>query len=166
MPPLNPDVRLPLPPLANLSGEAFSQMVTAGSSGGGAGFTTNATNNGTAAEIVARTLREVAATVPDLWDSPVGTAALAGRLKEHVDAITTIADRWSELGDEAQKHANDYSQTVAAMPKPQEFKENEARLQRASARGTASPFPSCCSSAASWNKAQSPPSSGMPPRPR
>ncbi len=131
VPPLNPDVRLPLPPLANLSGEAFSQMVTAGSSGGGAGFTTNATNNGTAAEIVARTLREVAATVPDMWDSPEGAAALSGRLMEHADAITTIADRWSDLGDEAQKHANDYSQAVTAVPKPKEFKENEARLQQA-----------------------------------
>ncbi len=131
VPPLNPDVRLPLPPLANLSGEAFSQMVTAGSAGGGAGFTTNATNNGTADEIVARTLREVAATVPDMWDSPDGTAALSGRLMEHANAITTIADRWFELGDEARKHANDYSQAVTAVPKPKEFKENEARLQQA-----------------------------------
>ena len=73
----------------------------------------------------------MAATVPDMWDSPEGTAALSGRLMEHANAITTIADRWSELGDEAQKHANDYSQAVTAVPKPKEFKENEARLQQA-----------------------------------
>ena len=74
VPPLAPDVRTPLPPLAaNLNGEAFSQMVTV-SSGDGAPFTTNATNNGTSADSVARTLRELAASVPDMWDSPVGTA--------------------------------------------------------------------------------------------
>jgi len=131
VPPLNPDVRLPLPPLTNLSGESFSQMVTAGSPGGSAGFTTNTTHNGTAAENVARTLREVAATVPDMWDSPEGTAALSGRLMEHANAITTIADRWFELGDDGRKHADDYSQAVTAVPKPKEFKENEARLQQA-----------------------------------
>ena len=50
VPPLNPDVRLPLSPLTNLSGEAFSQLITAGSSAAGAGFSTTATNNGAAAD--------------------------------------------------------------------------------------------------------------------
>ncbi len=133
VPPLNPDVRLPLSPLTNLSGEAFSQLITAGSSAAGAGFSTTATNNGTAAETVARTLREVAAAVPDMWDSPEGTAALSGRLMEHAGAITTIADRWFELGDESRKHADDYSQAVTSVPKPTEFKENEAALRQAQA---------------------------------
>ncbi len=131
MPPLAPDVRLPLPPLgANVNGEAFSQMVTL-SSGDGTAFTTNATNNGTSADSVARTLRELAATVPDMWDSPEGTAALAGRLTEHATAITAISDRWFQLGDETRKHADDHGQAVGAVPKPAEFKENEARLREA-----------------------------------
>ena len=78
-------------------------------------------------------MREVAALVPELWDSPVGTAALAGRLNEHVTALNTISDRWFELADQARKHADDYSQTVAATPKPQEFKDAEDAFNRAAA---------------------------------
>jgi hypothetical protein len=135
VPPLAPDVRTPLPPLAaNLNGEAFSQMVTV-SSGDGAAFTTNATTNGTSADSVARTLRELAAGVPDMWDSPVGTAALSGRLTEYASAVTSISDRWFGLGDETRKHADDHSQAVSAVPKPKEFKENEARLMEAQRQG-------------------------------
>jgi hypothetical protein len=131
VPPLAPDVRMPLPPLAaNLNGEAFSQMVTV-SSGDGAAFTANATNNGTSADSVARTLRELAASVPDMWDSPVGTAALSGRLTEYANVVTSISDRWFQLGDETRKHADDHSQAVSAVPKPKEFKENEASLMEA-----------------------------------
>ena len=135
VPPITPDVRVPLPPLTNLSGEAFSLLVTAGSSAAGMGFSTTATNNGTAADTAALAVREVAATVPDLWDSPEGTAALSGRLTEHANALTTISDRWFELGDEARKHADDYSQTVTAVPKPEEFKDNEIALRQAQADG-------------------------------
>ena len=135
VPPLAPDVRAPLPPLAaNLNGEGFSQMVTVGS-GDGAAFTTNATNNGTSADSVARTLRELAASVPDMWDSPVGTAALSGRLTEYANVVTSISDRWFQLGDETRKHADDHSQAVSAVPKPKEFKENEARLMDAQRQG-------------------------------
>jgi hypothetical protein len=135
VPPVAPDVRIPLPPLgANLDGEAFSQMVTA-VSGDGTAFTTNATNNGTSADSVARTLRELAASVPDMWESPVGTAALSGRLTEYANAVTTISDRWFALGDETRKHADDHSQTVGAVPKPQEFKENETKLLEAQRQG-------------------------------
>ena len=136
VPPVTPDVRIPLPPLqAELTGEAFSQLVTAGSSMPGAGFSTTATNNGAAADTAALAVREMAATVPDLWDSPEGTAALSGRLTEHANALTTISDRWFELGEEARKHADDYSQTVTAVPKPEEFKDNEIALRQAQADG-------------------------------
>src|SRR5262249_49489382 len=74
-------------------------------------------------------------TVPDMWESPVGTAALSGRLAEHATAITTIADRWFEIVDETRKHADDHSQAVAAVPKPTEFKQNEAALREAQAEG-------------------------------
>jgi hypothetical protein len=136
VPPVTPDVRIPLPPRqAELTGEAFSQLVTAGSSMPGAGFSTTATNNGAAADTAALAVREIAATVPDLWDSPEGTAALSGRLTEHANALTTISDRWFELGEEARKHADDYSQTVTAVPKPEEFKDNEIALRQAQADG-------------------------------
>ena len=136
VPPVTPDVRIPLPPLqAELTGEAFSQLVTAGSSMPGAAFSTTATNNGAAADTAALAVREIAATVPDLWDSPEGTAALSGRLTEHANALTTISDRWFELGEEARKHADDYSQTVTAVPKPEEFKDNEIALRQAQADG-------------------------------
>jgi hypothetical protein len=135
VPPLAPDVRAPLPPLAaNLNGEAFSQMVTV-SSGDGAAFTSNATNNGTSADCVARMLRELAAGVPDMWDSPVGTAALSGRLTEYANAAASISDRWFGIGDETRKHADDHSQAVSAVPKPKEFKENEVRLMEAQRQG-------------------------------
>ena len=101
-------------------------MVTAGSPAAAVGFGTTATSNGVAVESAALAVREVAGSVPELWDSPVGTAALSGRLLEHATALTTIADRWFELADESRRHADDYSQTVAAVPKPQEFKQNEA----------------------------------------
>ena len=131
VPPIPPDVRVPLPPVPPLTGEAFSQQITDGSAANGTGFGTTATNNGIAIDAAATTVREVAAMVPELWESPVGTAALAGRLNEHVAALNTIADRWFELGDQARKHADDYSQTVAATPKPQEFKDNEDAYNRA-----------------------------------
>ena len=104
VPPITPDVRIPLPPLQpDLTGEAFSQLVTAGSSAAGAGFSTTATNNGAAADTAALAVREIAATVPDLWDSPEGTAALSGRLTEHANALTTISDRWFELGERGEE---------------------------------------------------------------
>ena len=68
--------------------------------------------------------------VPELWESPVGTAALAGRLNEHVTALNTISDRWFELAGQARRHADDYSQTVAATPKPQEFKDVDDGLDQ------------------------------------
>jgi hypothetical protein len=136
VPPITPDVRAPLPPLQpDLTGELFSQLVTTGSSTAGAGFGTTATTNGHAVESAALAVRDVAATVPELWESPEGTSALSGRLLEHATALTTIADRWFELADEARKHADDHSQTVAAVPKPQEFKENEAALRQAQTEG-------------------------------
>jgi hypothetical protein len=114
-----------------LSGEGFSQLVHNGSADRGASFNTTATNNGTAIDSAATSVREVAALVPELWESPVGTAALAGRLTEHVTALNTISDRWFELADEARKHADDYSETVAATPKPQEFTDAHTAFDQA-----------------------------------
>ena len=131
VPPIPPDVRVPLPPVPPLTGRAFSEQVTKGSAANGVGFSTTATNNGIAIDNAATTVREVAAAVPELWDSPDGTAALVGRLNEHVTALNAIADRWFELGDQARKHADDYSQTVSAVPKPREFQQNEDALNRA-----------------------------------
>lgn len=131
VPPIPPDVRAPLPPVPPLTGEAFSQQVTDGSAANGIAFSTTATNNGIAIDTAATTVREVASMVPDLWESPVGTAALAGRFNEHATALNTIADRWFELADQARKHADDYSQTVAATPKPREFTDNEDAYNRA-----------------------------------
>jgi hypothetical protein len=131
VPPIPPDVRVPLPPGAPLSGESFSQLVHTSSPAGGAGFTTTATNNALAIDNAATTVREVAATVPELWESPVGTAALAGRLNEHVTALNTIADRWFELAGQSRKHADDYTETVAATPKVQEFTDAHAAFDRA-----------------------------------
>ena len=133
VPPIPPDVRIPFPPGTPLSGEGFSQLVHTGSASNGAGFSSTATDNGIAIDNAATTVREVAAAVPELWESPVGTAALAGRLNEHVAALNTIADRWFELADQARKHADDYSQTVAATPKPQEFRDAEDASSRAGA---------------------------------
>ena len=48
VPPLPPDVRVPIPPGTPLSGEGFSQLVHTGSAENGAGFTSTATNNGVA----------------------------------------------------------------------------------------------------------------------
>ena len=131
VPPLAPDVRLPLPPLPPIAGELFSQQIHNGSASRGVDFATTATNNGSAIDAVAITVREVAASVPDYWDSPVGTEALAGRLNEYVANLNTISDRWLELGDEARKHTDDYSQTVSATPKPQDFMDTRDRLNQA-----------------------------------
>jgi hypothetical protein len=133
--PMPPDVRAPIPPGTPLSGEGFAQLVHTGSADKGVPFSTTATNNGVAIDSAATTVREVAALVPDLWESPVGTAALAGRLNEHVAALNTISDRWFELADQARKHADDYSQTVAATPKPREFKDIDEALAKARATG-------------------------------
>ena len=135
VPPIPPDVRVPVPPGTPLSGEGFSQLVHNGSADRGIPFSTTATNNGTAIDTAATTVREVAALVPELWESPVGTAALAGRLNEHVTALNTISDRWFELAGQARKHADDYSQTVSATPRPQEFQEKIDAFNRAQAAG-------------------------------
>ncbi|WP_123029098.1 hypothetical protein [Mycolicibacterium stellerae] len=131
VPPIPPDVRVPIPPGATLSGEGFAQLVHTGSAANGVGFSNTATNNAIAIDTAAIAVREVAATVPELWDSPVGTAALAGRLNEHVTALNTIADRWFELAGQSRKHADDYSETVSATPKPQEFTDATNRLNQA-----------------------------------
>ncbi|MGH3677513.1 MAG: PPE domain-containing protein, partial [Mycobacterium sp.] len=131
VPPLIPDIRAPLPPPAGLTGEKFSQLVTAGSSGAAAGFTTAATTNGTGADTVALALREITATVPDLWESPEGTAALAGRLTEHAGAANAVAERWQALAEQSQKHAEVYSQAVTVLPKPMEFGQNDAAMHDA-----------------------------------
>jgi hypothetical protein len=133
VPPLAPDVRAPLAAPAGLTGEVFSQLVTNGSSGAAATFTTAATTNGTAADNVALALREIAATVPDLWESPEGTAALASRLTHHGSAADGIAERWQGLGDQSQKLAEAYSQAVTVVPKPLEFEQNAQALQQAHA---------------------------------
>ena len=133
VPPIPPDVRVPVPPGTPLSGEGFSQLVHDGSADRGIPFSTTATNNGTAIDTAATTVREVAALVPELWESPVGTAALAARLNEHVTALNTISDRWFELAGQARRHADDYSQTVAATPKPEEFKDVDDALAKARA---------------------------------
>lgn len=134
IPPLSPDVRPPLPPV-NPSGEAFSQLVTAGSSASAVDFSTGATTMSTTVQTVALTLKQVAASVPDLWESPTGTAALSGRINEHANALNAIADQWSELADRARQHGGQYDDAVAAVPKPQEFKDNETALRNAQAAG-------------------------------
>ena len=121
VPPLPPDVRVPIPPGTPLSGEGFSQLVHTGSAENGAGFTSTATNNGVASDTAAANVKAVAASVPDLWESPTGTAALAGRLNEYVTNLNAIADRWFALADQSRRHADDYSQTVSVTPKPEEF---------------------------------------------
>ncbi len=136
VPPLAPDARPPLPPLTNLSGEVFSQLVTAGSSAAAVTFGTTATNAAVTVQTAALTLRQVAASVPELWDSPVGTAALSGRINEHAGALVAIADQWSDLGDQARKHGQEYGDTVTVVPKPREFEENEAALRDAQANNT------------------------------
>ncbi|OBA99973.1 hypothetical protein A5662_14870 [Mycobacteriaceae bacterium 1482268.1] len=135
VPPIPSDVRAPLAPGTPLTGEGFARLVHNGSAANGVGFSNTATNNGIAIDTAAITVREVAAMVPEMWDSPVGTAALAGRLNEHVTALNTIADRWFELADQARKHADDYSQTVSATPKPQEFQDKIDAFNRANAAG-------------------------------
>jgi hypothetical protein len=133
--PVPPDVRVPIPPGTPLSGEGFSQLVHTGSAERGTSFSTTATDNGVAIDSAATAVREVAALVPELWESPVGTAALAGRLNEHVAALNTISDRWFALADQARKHADDYSQTVSATPKPQEFRDIDDALAKARTSG-------------------------------
>ena len=131
VPPLAPNVRIPLPPVPAVEGEVFSQQVNNGSASRAEAFNTAATNIGSVTDEVATTVRSVAAQVPEYWESPTGTAALAGRLNEHVSALNTISDRWYELAGQSRKHADDYSQTVSATPKPQEFTEVRDRLNRA-----------------------------------
>ncbi len=127
VPPLPPDVRVPIPPGTPLSGEGFSQLVHTGSAENGAGFTSTATNNGVASDTAAANVKAVAASVPDLWESPTGTAALAGRLNEYATNLNAIADRWFALADQSRRHADDYSQTVSVTPKPEEFQEPTTR---------------------------------------
>ena len=134
IPPPVPDVRPPLPPV-NPSGEAFSQMVTAGSSAGAVEFSTGATTMAATVQTVALTLKQVAASVPELWESPTGTAALSGRIDEHATALTAIADQWSDLAGQARRHGGQYDDAVAVVPKPQEFKDNESALRNAQAAG-------------------------------
>jgi hypothetical protein len=135
VPPLPPDVRVPLPPVPPLTGEVFSQQIHNGSASRGSDFSTTATENGSALDAAASTVREVMATVPEQWDSPVGTEALAGRLNEYVANLTAMSDRFFELGGEGRRHADDYSETAAATPKPQEFKDNLDAYNRAVAAG-------------------------------
>lgn len=131
VPPLPPDVRLPIPPGTPLTGEGFAQLVHKGSSANAVPFTNTSTNNGIAIENAALAVREVAALVPDLWESPTGTAALAGRLNEYVTSLSGIADRWFTLADQSRRHADDYSQTVSATPKPEEFHTARSEFEQA-----------------------------------
>lgn len=121
VPMIPPDVRLPMSPGTPLSGEGFSQLVHAGSPSHGVGFGSTATDNGAAIDTAATTVREVAAAVPEMWESPTGTAALAGRLNEYVTNLNSISDRWYELASQSRRHADDFGQTVSATPKPEEF---------------------------------------------
>ncbi|HKV21661.1 MAG TPA: hypothetical protein VJR50_21715, partial [Mycobacterium sp.] len=131
VPVLPPDVRLPISPGTPLSGEGFSRLVNAGSSANGVGFGTTATNNGIAIDTAAGAVREVAAAVPELWESPTGTAALSGRLLQYVNSLTAIADRWFALGDQSRRHADDFAETVSATPKPQEFQDTRTAFEQA-----------------------------------
>jgi hypothetical protein len=127
-----PDVRVPLPAVpANVDGEAFSRQINLGNATFGQGFSQGAANNASAIDTAATTVREVAASVPELWDSPVGTAALSGRLLEHAAALAAISDRWFELASESRRHADDFTETVAATPTPQEFEDNQRALDAA-----------------------------------
>jgi hypothetical protein len=123
VPALAPDIRMPIPPVPAVAGEVFSQQVNNGSASRAETFIAAATNIGSVTDEVANTVRAVAAAVPDYWESPVGTDSLAGRLNEHVSALNTISDRWFELAGQSRKHSDDYSQTVSATPKPQEFQQ-------------------------------------------
>jgi hypothetical protein len=131
VPPLPPDVRVPISPGTPLTGEGFANLVHKGSAANGIGFSNTATNNGIAIDTAAMTVRGVAAAVPELWESPTGTAALAGRLNEYVTNLNAIADRWFALGDQSRRHADDYSATVSATPKPEEFEQARTQFNQA-----------------------------------
>ena len=132
VPPLAPDVRPPLPPMTP-EGELFSQLVTARLSASAGDFTTSATTAAATLQSAALTLRSVSASIPDYWDSPVGTPALTGRTNEHAAALDAISEQWSDLGGQASRHGQQYEETVAAVPKPKEFKDNETALRNAQA---------------------------------
>jgi hypothetical protein len=131
VPPLPLDVRVPISPGTPLTGEGFAQLVHKGSAANGVGFNNASTNNGIAIDTAAMTVREVAAAVPELWESPTGTAALAGRLNEYVTNLNAIADRWFALGDQSRRHAEDYSATVSATPTPEEFVQARTQFNQA-----------------------------------
>ncbi|WNG92992.1 hypothetical protein [Mycobacterium sp. ITM-2016-00318] len=131
VPPLPPDARVPISPGPPLTGEGFAKLVHKGSAANGAGFSNTSTNNGVAIDTAAMTVREVAAAVPELWESPTGTAALAGRLNEYVTTLNAIADRSFALGDQSRRHADDYSATVLATPKPEEFEQARSQFNQA-----------------------------------
>ncbi|MDX1885216.1 hypothetical protein [Mycolicibacterium sp. 120270] len=130
-PPLAPDVRIPIPVVPTVAGEVFAQQIHNGSASRAEAFNTAATKAGSAADEVATTIRSVAAAVPDYWESPIGTAALAGRLNEHVAALNTISERWFTLAEQSRRHGDDYSETTGATPKPTEFTEARDRLNQA-----------------------------------
>jgi hypothetical protein len=127
-----PDVRIPLPPVpASVDGEAFSRQINQGDASRGQSFSQVAAKNAAAIDEAVTTIRQVAASVPDLWESPVGTAALSGRLLEHASALETMSDRWFELAAESRRHADDFTETVSATPKPQEFDDNRTAYNNA-----------------------------------
>jgi hypothetical protein len=131
VPALPPDVRMPISPGTPLTGEGFAHLVHKGSAANGVGFSNTSTNNGITIDTAAMTVREVAAAVPELWESPTGTAALTGRLNEYVTNLNAIADRWFALGDQSRRHADDFSQTVSATPKPEEFQQAHTEFNQA-----------------------------------
>lgn len=131
VPPVLADARPPLPPPLGADGEMVARQLWAGSASAGTDFTQSWRWRAAEAAAAHDVVRDVAATLPERWDSPLGTAAAASRLLHQADAIDAVAARAEALADQADGHARGYRDAVTNTPKPSEFDAVQVQLDQA-----------------------------------
>jgi hypothetical protein len=138
VPPIPPDLRVPMPPPAGMPAPVISAAIHAGAPGGGEPFIASWHEVALAARSAAEALRSAMADLPEVLDAPVSTPAVSAHFVKFASGLDTYAERGATLARQAQTYESNLVQARAAIPTPQQLTTAETNVRTIQAANVAS----------------------------
>lgn len=138
VPPIPPDLRVPMPPPVGLPPQVISAGVHTGDPGGGEPFIAAWTEAALAARDAAEAIRSAMAELPEVLDAPVSTPAVSAHFVKFAAGLDTYADRGATLARQAKAYGSNLTQARADIPTPQQLTTAETNVQTIRAANFAS----------------------------
>ena len=126
----SPDVRPPLPPPAEVMGEAISRATHSGDPAGGESFVSGWSRVADAVDDAAEALNRVIEGLPETWNSEVATPVVRAHLLGYQRALQQTSARARTLARQAGRHADDLVQAHQDIPTPEEFDQLNEQIRQ------------------------------------